>query len=153
MAILCELNDTSLYIEYWCRQKWRHIEAHTDADSWSCPVFASGTRRERSYVYLCRLHQCIVDLADNNKPEIALVTAPAVEGCLLRFTGSLLHAVPRPTDIWLLPFVQGTPARFQSVALRTKCRLVQYMARTAVGSTATARGTTTRVSSNGCNLS
>jgi hypothetical protein len=27
----------------------------------------------------------------------------------LRFTGNLLHAVPRPTNIWLLPFVQGTP--------------------------------------------
>jgi hypothetical protein len=27
----------------------------------------------------------------------------------LRFTGNLLHAVPRPTDIWLLPFVQGAP--------------------------------------------
>ena len=49
------------------------------------------------------------DLAADDKPEVALVTVPAVEGRLLRFTGNLLHAVPRPTDIWLLPFVQGTP--------------------------------------------
>ena len=142
MAILCELNDTSLYIEYWCRQEWRHIEAHTEPTHGHALYLQAGTDvKGPTWLYLCRLHQCIVDLADNNKPEIALGTVPAAEG---RF-----HAVPRPTDIWLLPFVQGTPARFQSVALRTKCRLVQYMARTAVGSTATARGTTTRVSSNG----
>jgi hypothetical protein len=49
------------------------------------------------------------DLASDNKPEVALVTVPAVEGRLLRFTGNLLHAVLRPTDIWLLHFVQGTP--------------------------------------------
>ena len=40
--------------------------------------------------------------------KIDVITVPAVAGRLLRFEGSMLHAVPRPTDVWLLPFVQGT---------------------------------------------
>jgi hypothetical protein len=59
----------------------------------------------------CIFEDCISggDLAADSNPKVALLTVPAVERRLLRFTGNLLHAVPRPTDIWLLPFVQGTP--------------------------------------------
>jgi hypothetical protein len=46
------------------------------------------------------------DLIRGNK-VLDVVTVPAVVGRLLRFEGSMLHAVPRPTDLWLLPFVQG----------------------------------------------
>jgi len=38
---------------------------------------------------------------------VRLVTVPAVPGRLLRFDGRDLHAVPRPHDIWMLPFVKG----------------------------------------------
>jgi len=41
--------------------------------------------------------------------NIELVTVPAVPGRLLRFKGDYLHAVPRPTDLWLLKFVKGSP--------------------------------------------
>ena len=34
-----------------------------------------------------------------------LTTVPAVPGRLLRFRGDLQHAVPRPADVWLAPFV------------------------------------------------
>lgn len=44
------------------------------------------------------------------RPEsFELSVVPAVPGRLLRFKGDLLHAVPRPTDVWLLPFVKGAP--------------------------------------------
>ena len=39
--------------------------------------------------------------------EIELVIVPAVEGRILKFEGNALHAVPRPADLWLLPFVKG----------------------------------------------
>ena len=39
--------------------------------------------------------------------EVQLSIVPAVKGRLLRFDGRDLHAVPRPTDIWMLPFVKG----------------------------------------------
>ncbi len=35
------------------------------------------------------------------------MTVPAVPGRLLRFDGRDLHAVPRPHDLWMLPFVRG----------------------------------------------
>ena len=40
---------------------------------------------------------------------VQLITVPAVPGRLLRFQGDYLHAVPRPTDLWLLKFVKGSP--------------------------------------------
>jgi hypothetical protein len=44
------------------------------------------------------------------RPEsFELSVVPAVPGRLLRFKGDLLHAVPCPTDLWLLPFVKGAP--------------------------------------------
>ena len=41
--------------------------------------------------------------------EVELVTVPAVPGRFLRFQGDCLHAVPRPTDLWFLKFVKGSP--------------------------------------------
>jgi len=40
---------------------------------------------------------------------IEVITVPDVPGRLLRFQGDYLHAVPRPTDVWFLSFVQGVP--------------------------------------------
>lgn len=49
---------------------------------------------------------CTTD--DHQRGEgVKLITVPAVSGRLLRFDGRDLHAVPRPHDLWLLPFVQG----------------------------------------------
>jgi len=50
------------------------------------------------------LKQTNTELTNN---KVQLVTVPAVNGRLLRFAGSALHAVPRPADLWFLPFVQG----------------------------------------------
>ena len=47
------------------------------------------------------------ECSDNGDGEVQLSIVPAVEGRLLRFDGRDLHAVPRPTDIWMLPFVKG----------------------------------------------
>jgi hypothetical protein len=41
--------------------------------------------------------------------NVDLVVVPAVDGRLLRFPGDSLHAVPRPTDLWFLSFVRGSP--------------------------------------------
>jgi hypothetical protein len=44
------------------------------------------------------------------RPEsFELLVEPSVPGRLLRFKCDLLHAVRRPTDLWLLPFVKGEP--------------------------------------------
>jgi hypothetical protein len=126
-VILTEMGDfASGYVEYWSRQEWRHIEAHADVDEALAKQQdrAGSTKEGFRYpdsghvLYLkvgteVRGPTCIFpnhstggQLADG---EVELVTVPAVEGRLLRFEGNLLHAVPRPTDIWFLPFVQGGP--------------------------------------------
>ena len=40
--------------------------------------------------------------------QIELLIVPAQGGRLLRFPGSALHAVPRPHNLWFLPFVMGS---------------------------------------------
>ena len=51
-------------------------------------------------------------IADDNVDDergVQLSIVPAVPGRLVRFDGRDLHAVPRPTDIWMIPFVKGSP--------------------------------------------
>ena len=40
--------------------------------------------------------------------QIELLIVPAQKGRLLRFPGSAFHAVPRPHNLWFLPFVMGS---------------------------------------------
>lgn len=124
--LLLQLSDTSPYVEYWCRQEWRHIEAHADVDE----NLTKTTQREAQFRYPTNGHvlylqvgsdvrgpTCLFEDVTNGGDLAAsstgatknLLTIPAVEGRLLRFPGDWLHAVPRPTDIWLRSFVQGGP--------------------------------------------
>ena len=144
------------FVEYWCRQEWRHIEAHADVDELQAKqqdeqATTQGTIvatsklpfRYPDYGHVLYLQvgsdvrgpTCVFDcttggdLADIHKRQsgaaathtihdsvsakdesMNLTIVPAVPGRLLRFPGHLLHAVPRPTDIWFRAFVQGTPA-------------------------------------------
>jgi hypothetical protein len=123
--ILTKLEDDSKYVEYWTRQEWRSIEAHADVDELLAKkedAFAdAGFRYPRNghVLYLqvgteVRGPTCIFpdrvsggDLVRPDEKSVDLVTVPAVPGRLLRFEGSYLHAVPRPTDLWFLKFVKG----------------------------------------------
>ena len=132
--------DKEQYVEYWTRQEWRHIEAHSDVDEnlakehdtqqqQSTP---SDYFRYPDYGHVLYLQvgtdvrgpTCIFPNVknggellsssksndqDKNNIVVDLITVPAVEGRVLRFSGNALHAVPRPTDIWFLSFVKGVP--------------------------------------------
>eukprot|EP00956_Cyclotella_meneghiniana_P016441 scaffold25970_cov73-Cyclotella_meneghiniana.AAC.5 len=53
--------------------------------------------------------ECVKDKATMNETkEVQMISIPAVAGRLLRFNGQDIHAVPRPYDLWLLPFVSGS---------------------------------------------
>jgi hypothetical protein len=121
-GILTQLDDDSPFIEYWCRQDWRHIEAHADVDEYRARKFPDEPFRFPQHAHVlylnvgpesggptCLFHDVshggqILDL-----PKIQMTSVPPVDGRLLRFDGSWLHTVPRPTDLWTLPFVQGSP--------------------------------------------
>jgi len=118
--ILRELNDTSPFVEYWCRQEWRHIEAHADVDEYRAKTnpgdFRYPTHGHVLYLRIgpqvrgptCLFPDC-TNGGDLVRDNLSVLTVPAVGGRLLRFPGEWLHAVPRPTDLWMLPFVQGSP--------------------------------------------
>ncbi|KAL7440651.1 hypothetical protein ACHAXM_008497 [Skeletonema potamos] len=149
------------YVEYWTRQEWRHIEAHSDVDealakmhdqhpsildndelesNFSTTYSKTHGFRFPSYGHVLYLQvgsevkgpTCIFpgrssggDLLQSNKHQenkactaddihqgnggVKIITVPAVSGRLLRFDGRDLHAVPRPHDLWMLPFVKGAP--------------------------------------------
>jgi hypothetical protein len=131
-SILTGLGDDSKYVEYWTRQEWRSIEAHADVDEFLAKKEdADGTGSRDSFRYPDNGHVLYLQVGTNvrgptcifpnrqsggdllrkhaNNDGVELVTVPAVPGRLLRFQGDYLHAVPRPTDFWLLKFVQGAP--------------------------------------------
>lgn len=114
--------NTTWYVEYWKRQTWNHILAHADMDE--------GLRKEQEekgimnepfrhptigHVLYLKLGTkvkgptCVWGngtsfggtLLEAGQTDMYIV--PAVESRLLRFQGELLHAVPRPADLWLHP--------------------------------------------------
>ncbi len=123
------------FVEYWTRQEWRHIEAHADVDENLAKEqdkdLALSSSSEIPFRFPKNGHvlylkvgsevkgpTCLFpnkssggDLLDpkNDDEDMDLVIVPAVEGRLLRFDGTFLHAVPRPADLWFLSFVQGAP--------------------------------------------
>lgn len=120
-SILTEIGDDSSAVEYWCRQEWKSIEAHADVDERLAIEEQTYRHPQNGHVlYLqvgsqvrgptCIFPQCSFGgellTESNDEGKVELITVPAVEGRLLRFEGSLLHAVPRPADLWLLPFTQ-----------------------------------------------
>lgn len=128
------------YVEYWTRQEWRHIEAHADVDEHLAKEQDSDpSSHDQSFRYPQNGHvlylkigaqvrgpTCVFpgrslggdllkpasNCGHNDPKHVDLVVVPAKEGRLLRFSGEDLHAVPRPADLWFLPFVQGA-AQFQ----------------------------------------
>ena len=126
-SFLDELGDRAPFIEYWSRQEWKHIEAHADIDE------KRGAAGDEPYRFPSNAHvaylavgqrvqgpTCIWEAADASEFG-AMTVVPAVEGRVLRFDGRMQHAVPRPADVWLAPFVinqAGPPADFvRSVCL------------------------------------
>ena len=71
----------------------------------------------------------ILEMTTSNvRNHVELVTVPpAVPGRLLRFHGDFLHAVPRPTDLWLLKFMMGAQEYEPEKVWGAKCHFVQYV--------------------------
>ena len=110
-SYLVELGDEAPFVEYWSRQEWRHIEAHADVDE---RLAADGGKlRFPDHGHVAYLHvgpkvrgpTCVWEPAGGAQFGGAMTAVPARAGRVLRFEGSLQHAVPKPADVWLAPFV------------------------------------------------
>ena len=114
-SFLDGIADSGQYVEYWRRGKWAHVSMHRDIDE--------ARSRYGDYHYPTNGHVLYLDIGTKVagptvvmwRPSAAgsgsgmVATVPAVRGRVLRFNGSLLHAVPRPHDAWLLASQGLTP--------------------------------------------
>ena len=109
-SCLAQLHDTNDIVEYWSRNEYIHMDAHADIDEQEledeeqiqCPEFAH-------VLYLeiqpnIRGPTCVFSQHGGwgNDTTTTIVTIPAVQGRVLRFPGSAMHAVPKPTNRWFL---------------------------------------------------
>jgi hypothetical protein len=107
--------DRAPYVEYWTRQRWMHIGAHADIDEWhaaSAPDARALYPAHAHVLYLAvgrrvRGPTCVWEGGEASPFDGCMVAVPAVSGRVVRFDGSLQHAVPRPADVWL----DANPAR------------------------------------------
>lgn len=133
-----EEGDAIYYVEYWERQDWFHILAHADMDEGlrneqeSKGIYGEPfAHPEVGHVLYLRLGNrvqgptCVFSNtteggqllgdSDNDGDTAAsqLIVVPAVESRLLRFQGHLLHAVPRPADLWMAPTYEDETEPFE----------------------------------------
>lgn len=118
-TLLEELGDDSDIVEYWFRDEWVNLEAHRDVDEKFTQVEDGVFRfpRNAHVLYLHvgeEVHGPTLVWHDKNDFNLSeddfkfhpkncdkMVVVPAVEGRLLRFSGNMLHSVPRPTFAYL----------------------------------------------------
>ncbi len=107
-SVLVSLGDTSRWVEYWGRAAWQAIPAHSDLDE--IPLLAprapnASAPRPRFPKWA---HIVYLDVAsgqpaptvlydDESSAARRFYVVPAVPARLLRFDGSWVHAVPKPT--------------------------------------------------------
>lgn len=119
------VTEPTYHVEFWSRSDWLHVPAHQDMDeAWerqtesrpSTPLRYPETGHVL-YLQMGRKTQgpTLVWNASRGGDMIygpssyasQMIAVPAVEGRLLRFQGHLLHAVPRPADVfWTRAFDQ-----------------------------------------------
>ena len=111
-SVLASLSDASRWVEYWGRAGWQAVPAHSDLDE--VPLLAprlNGGEAPRPrfprwghIVYLDVANSqpaptVLYDDADDGRDPARrrFYIVPAVPARLLRFDGSWVHAVPKPT--------------------------------------------------------
>jgi len=118
-SVLRELGDDAPFVEYWWRDEWEHVEAHADVDEYLFERDETFRYPRNAHVlYLCvrggvRGPTCVWERGDSEEddPFGPMTVVPACEGRLLRFDGALMHAVPRPVDIWTKPHGVRAPPK------------------------------------------
>ncbi len=124
-SALIEIGDTARLVEYWSRDEYMNIDAHADIDEAMLEDEGAVRCPSVGHVLYLQVKQnlrgptCVFpyekigwgldEEIKGDKKELVIV--PAVEGRILRFPGSAMHAVPNPPDRWLLD-------KFEESALR-----------------------------------
>jgi hypothetical protein len=116
-SLLASANDMAPIVEYWWRDEWLNLELHRDLDERLAAQNGPVRFPDNAHVlYLSvgkealgptiLLHDAVESDKEGYFDEISIV--PAVAGRLLRFPGTMMHAVPRPPLAYLDPAEGGT---------------------------------------------
>jgi hypothetical protein len=116
-SLLSSTNDESPIVEYWWREEWINLELHRDIDERLAQQNGPIRFPDHAHVlYLSvgeealgptvLLENAIGDITKEVFDSITIV--PAVAGRFLRFTGDMMHAVPRPSLAYLDPEEGGS---------------------------------------------
>lgn len=111
-SILTALGDDNTVCEYWSRNEYLHMDVHADVDEQE--LEDDGTIRCPEYGHVLYLDidpsirgpTCIFSQyggwqqPKEDDATIMVITVPAVQGRVLRFQGSAMHAAPKPTHRW-----------------------------------------------------
>eukprot|EP00934_Nitzschia_sp_Nitz4_P001367 Nitzschia sp. Nitz4//scaffold39_size137210//30235//31442//NITZ4_003191-RA/size137210-processed-gene-0.30-mRNA-1//1//CDS//3329550359//1367//frame0 len=129
------VTEPTYHVEFWSRANWNHVKAHQDMDEIyerqtnDRPEIPIKTPETGHVLYLKMGHLTKGPTIAwdarrggdfDNIQNTSMVVIPAVQGRLLRFQGQLLHAVPRPADVYLFPTTAeeiDTPDNMRSVLL------------------------------------
>ncbi len=108
---LAEDDDGTRYVEYWTRPHWAHVKAHADIDEYHKELSPESPPRHPTSAHVLYLSvgqrvrgpTCVWEGSAESPFGGAMAVVPAVAGRVLRFDGSLQHAVPKPAGVWLDP--------------------------------------------------
>lgn len=109
-------NNERTVVEYWSRVEYMNMDAHVDIDERAledegvlhCPeashvLYLQVNMNEEAGCPTCVFpNQQVGWSFDDKDPVVDVVAVPAVQGRILKFPGSAMHAVPCPADRWLL---------------------------------------------------
>lgn len=114
-SVLTEMGDESQKVEYWSRSEYINIDAHSDIDEQQLKDERSVRCPKNGHVLYLIVDQeirgptCVFPSQrkgwgdeSSSVSTIPLMIVPAIEGRVLKFPGSAMHAVPKPFDRWLL---------------------------------------------------
>eukprot|EP00980_Cylindrotheca_fusiformis_P003853 scaffold858_cov123-Cylindrotheca_fusiformis.AAC.29 len=111
------MGDKTQRVEYWSRDEYMNIDVHADIDevmlesegSVRCPLVGhvlylqvKDGLKGPTCVFPGERTGWGLNEGNSNGDRKDLVIVPAVEGRILRFPGSAMHAVPCPANRWLL---------------------------------------------------
>ena len=117
-SALTEMGDETKLVEYWSRDEYMNVDAHTDIDEVMLEEKGKLRCPLESHVLYLEVKDGIVgptcvfpgeqigwgqnEQSGNKNKEKELVIVPAVQGRILRFPGGAMHAVPNPAHRWLM---------------------------------------------------
>lgn len=113
------IQDENDIVEYWSRQEYLNLDAHSDIDEEE--LEDDGTLRYPEFGHVLYLQKdddfvaptivfstklggwttAAVSIDNGDDGSLPIVVVPAVQGRVLRFAGSAMHAVPKPATRWL----------------------------------------------------